>query len=249
MKKIFLNSFFCSFLFLSCSCSTIPHSPEKFTLKTIKTERISFITWEKTGIKDNNTLRFYISGNGNPTPKNPIALKLAENDDFQNIVVLTRPCQYNEKMSICSNESIWKENQYHPEIIQEMSELVLFYIKKYKPKHIEFVAIDSATPLAFSLAQKFSNTSKIITIGGILDVDSYAKENNFKNLHSSQTPMNNRLFLSRIPQIHYVNDDDKIATVENAERFVSKLINPKSAVVKIVRNIDHASWDSVNLDY
>lgn len=246
-NKFKIFSFLAATLLLT-ACSGLPKTPEGFTQNTVEADQINFVVWEKDSIKPKQTLRFYIESNGTPNPKKPIALSLASEDDFNNIIVLTRPCQYIDN-PICKNQNIWETERYHPEILKEMQELTSFFIKKYQAKNIEFVAYEDAAPIAFNIAQRLGGTKKIITVAGVLDIDSYAKQNNlpkFKNAHGVQ---NNQHFMSTIPQIHYIGSKDEVVTRSMTEKAISKFNKPQNVTVKIVHGFDHDDWDSIKLSY
>lgn len=234
--------------FLLSGCSTIPATPSGFEQKIVEGENINFVVWEKENIQPKETLRFYIEGNGTPHPKKAIALSLAKDDEFKNIIVLSRPCQYIDN-PICKNESIWTTNRYHPEILKEMQELTAYYIKKYQAKDIEFVAYSDATPIAFNLAHTFGRTKQIITVAGVLDITSYAKQNQLPAFENAHDVMPNKYAISAIPQIHYVGSKDTVVTRSMTEKFISKLNKPKNITLKVVHGFDHDDWDSIKLSY
>ena len=88
----------------------------------------------------------------------------------------------------------------------------------------------------------------MITIAGILDTASYTYQNNLPEMKDAENPANNLAALSQITQIHYVGSQDQITPIKVAERFVRKMDNPKSAVVKVVPDVDHTNWEGVTLD-
>ena len=65
----------------------------------------------------------------------------------------------------------------------------------------------------------------------------------------AENPADNLLLLANIPQIHYVGKDDSITPQRLVERFVHRMKNPKSAVVKVVPDTNHTNWKGVKLDY
>lgn len=244
MKKTTLM--ICSLLL--SACSIMPKEPNGFQMRQAQTEHFTIPVWEKAPLQSNRTIRFYIEGNGNPTPDKPVALMLAAKDNAQNIVVLSRPCQYS-KDKLCEKKDIYGKNQYSPEIINEMEELVTFYIQKYKAPNIEFVAYDGGAPVAFSLASNIGGVKKIVTIAGILDVDAYVNKNNLPDFEDAQSPIKLANRISQIPQVHFVGGKDEITTPGMAERFVSKLHNPTNAQVKLAPNMGHTGWEKIDLSY
>ncbi len=244
MKKI-LASFL---LIVLAGCSSMPRTPDGFIERDVQTEHFSVPVWESTELRNGKTIRFYIEGNGNPTPADPMALKLAAKDPYINVVVLSRPCQYSQN-KLCENTDIWTRQQYSPEILREMEEIVVYYIQKYKAPDVEFVAYDGGAPIAFNLALQLGRVNKVVTVAGILDMDSYAIQNGLPAYVNAKNPMKSISQLSQIPQIHYVGGKDKETTPAMAERFVSKLQNPKMALVRVAPDMGHDGWDKIDLDY
>ncbi len=238
----------CLLLLILTGCSGIPNTPDGFKSRDVQTEHFSVLTWESTQMRSGKTIRFYIEGNGNPTPAYPMALKLAEKDPYINVVAVSRPCQYAQN-NICKNKEIWTRHQYSPEILNEMQEVIVYYIQKYKAPDVEFVAYNGGAPIAFYLAEKIGRVHKIVTIAGILDIDAYANHNNLPSFVNGQNPIQSVSKISQIPQIHFVGVNDKQTTPAMAERFVSKLQNPRYAHVKLVSDMGHDDWDKIELDY
>ena len=236
------------FLFMTCAlllagCTGIPETPHNFNAKTIETENLSFYTLEKDNIQAGKPLRFYIEGDGNPNPSTPVALKLAERDEHKNIIYLTRPCQYIEN-DLCQNKEIYTTARFHREIVKEMQELSLYYIKKYQAPKIEFIGYDGGGTLAMLLGARIPITSNIITIAGILNT------NTQKNMHEETiNPFEQKDLTAHIPQVHYVGGLDTEAPRRTAERFVGRLKNPRSAAVKVVPGQTHKGWENISFSF
>ncbi len=235
-------------VFLLAGCAGMPRTPDGFQMREVQTEHFSIPVWESTELRKGKTIRFYIEGNGNPTPSEPMALKLAAKDPYVNVIALSRPCQYSQN-ALCKNKDIWTRQQYNPEVMQEIEEVVVYYIQKYKAPNVEFVAYDGGAPIAFYLAQQLGRVNKVVTIAGILDTTAYANQNNLPPFVNAKNPIDSAKKISQIPQIHFVGGKDRITTYAMAERFVSKLQNPKSAQVKLAKDMGHMGWDKLDLEF
>ncbi|MDR2901908.1 MAG: hypothetical protein LBU87_02210 [Lactobacillales bacterium] len=233
-------------LFVS-ACIHTPPAPEGFEEKTVETEHFSIKIWEKEGIEPKKMLRVYIAGDGNPTPKNPVGLALAEKDTYQNVIYISRPCQYESDNDLCKKQNIYGADRYHREIIKEMQELVVYLIRKHKSTSLELVGYDGGAPIALLLATRIP-AQRVITVAGILDTQNYNKQHNLPQ-GDGLNPADEKNLLRVVPQIHYVGEDDTLTTKRMAERFVARLQNPKSAVVKIVPDTAHTDWEEVEFDY
>ncbi len=237
----------CLFGFLACACQTLPRTPENFEAVTVETEHFSFRIFQKQ-ITPGKPIRFYIEGNGNPNPDDFVALKMAQNDPSQNVIYLSRPCQFIDSR-VCSNSAIYTTAQYHEEILAEMQELTAYLINKYKTPAVEFIGYDGGGTIAMLLGTRVPQTRRIITVAGILDLNSYTEHNGLEPYVDSLNPADEKNIIASIPQIHYVGGKDEITTKRMAERFVARLQSPRSAVVKVVPSLGHDGWERVQFDY
>lgn len=240
MKKLFLSGIA---VLLINGCANLPQTPEGFNKRTVETEHFSFYTLEKENMKKGKPLRFYIEGDGNPNPKKAIAMEMAQKDTHENIIYLARPCQFIEN-NVCENKAIYTTARFHREILKEMEELTVYFIKKYKSPTVEFIGYDGGGTIAMLLAPKIPITTQIITVAGLLDT---ADKNN-PNI-DILNPMQQKDLTAYIPQIHYVGEKDTIAPKRTAERFVGRLKNPRSAKVKTLPSLSHDGWQNVQFNF
>ena len=247
MKKGFV--FLIIALFLSGCFYSVPTS-DNFEAKPIQTSHLSIAVWEKNTIQKGKPLRLYFEGNGNPNPRYTIAFDFARRDSSSNVIYIAQPCQWvNDK--ICKKKpEIYNDSRFHREIMDQMKELVEYLIRKHQAPSIELIGYDGGAVIALNIASSLP-TTRLITIAGITDIDAY---NTYHDLplqeeEQQENPADNLLVLSKIPQIHYVGKDDDITPKILVEKFVSKMKNPTSAVVKVVPDTNHTNWEGIKLDY
>jgi len=233
---------------LVSGCAWMPPHPSGFTDKKIETEYLTFSVWEKEGIETGKPLRIYLEGDGNPNPSDKIALYYAQQDKTKNVIYMARPCQWSKDKICKSKPEIYKDQRFHPEIIREIEEVVLYLKSKYKAPKIELIGYDGGATVALNLAGQM-NISRIITIAGILDTNAYVRQNDLPEMKDAQNPADKLAVLADVPQIHYVGGKDEITPRRSAERFIAKMSHPKSAVVKSVPGVGHTDWKGVELDY
>lgn len=234
---------------LLSGCSWIAPNPSGFISKKIETENLlTFSVWEKEGIESGKHLRIYLEGDGNPNPSDRIALYYAEQDETKNVVYIARPCQWSEDKICKTKPDLYKENRFHPEIIREIEEVVLYLKSKYKAPTVELIGYDGGATVALNLATQM-DVKRVITIAGILDTNAYTRYNDLPEMTDAQNPADKLAILADVPQIHYVGGEDKITPKRGAERFVGKMNHPKSAVVKSIADVGHTDWKGIKLDY
>ena len=238
---------FAAIMFLTGCMAIEPNMPQ-FTAKQIETSNFSIAVWEKNTIQNGQTIRVYFEGDGDPNPRNQIAKELAENDPTSNVIYVARPCQWS-KDKICSQKpEIYKESRFHTEIMKEMFELTEYLMLKHRAPDLELIGYDGGAVIALNLATKLP-TKRIITVAGITDLNAYTTYHDLPSMTEAENPADELLVLAQIPQIHYVGGQDTVTPRRMTERFVGRMMAPKSAVVKTVPGATHTNWGSIKLDY
>jgi len=225
-----------------CGCATRPESPA-FTEKVMETKYLSFAVWEKD-IQKGEPLRIYIEGDGNPAPKKAVGFELAQNDPSPNVIYLSRPCQYVDCVE-CKNPALWQEERFNEEIVDEMKNLVVYLAHKYEAPVLDLIGYDGGGTMALLIATKIP-VHKVITVGGILDTQSYSREQNITL--NGMNPMDFLGKLSQVAQIHYVGGRDTKTPQSGAERFVGRLRQAKSVQIKRLPNADHEDLQGLTIE-
>ena len=225
-----------AFLLLLTGCAIRPN-PDIWHEKTMETKYLSFQVWEKE-MTPGEPVRIYIEGDGHPTPEHPVALELAERDSAPNVVYVSRPCQY-VWCDECRNPALWQEERFHEDIIEEMRALIVHIAHKYQTSTVDLIGYDGGGTIALLLATKLP-INQVITVGGILDTQSYAKDHNI--ILNGLNPADFKDVLADVKQVHYIGGRDTDISRRSTERFVALLNQPKSAVIKVVPGATHTNW-------
>ena len=169
-------------------------------------------------VKNDNLLTIYIEGDGqawlsrfkpssDPTPVNPTAFKLALQDQSDNVIYLSRPCQYISGPA-CENSKIWTSLQYSEAVLGVYSRILEELSKEYQEIHL--VGFSGGAAIAMFLASKDFNIRSIRTVAGninpdeivkLLNLSGYNKEVNFFSLEKK---------IKDLSQTHYYGIKDKV---------------------------------------
>ena len=232
------------------ACALSPPQADNMLAKQIETSHFTMSVWEKGDIQKGAPLRIYFEGDGNPNPVHTIAFEFAKKDTAQNVIYIARPCQWSEDKICTKKTEIYQSARFNPEIIAEMHELAQYLVRKYQAPSVELVGYDGGAVIALNLATKLP-TSRVITIAGITDINAFNELHDLPLMSEdeAENPADNLVLLAEIPQVHYVGKEDTVTPRRLVERFVSRMKNPKSAVVKVVPDTKHTDWKGVKLDY
>ncbi len=223
-----------------------------FKVQDIQTDTFNIRTYQKFNTK-NSTLRIYIEGDGfawvdrytlssNPTPINPVALKLAMRDKSQNIAYIARPCQYIMN-SYCSDE-YWADKRFAKEVINSINQTITKLKQQSKAKDIELIGFSGGGAISVLVASIRDDVKKIVTVAGNLNHKLLHSHHNIPNMIGSLDPMKITNKISHIKQIHYVGEDDKIVPLKIANSFKMATKNKKNIKIIVVPNTTHSKgWE------
>lgn len=256
-----------TFLLSFCGCSTLNDPQERYlatkTLalahswkeKNIDTGQFILKTFESPNQTDNSELlTVFIEGDGfswfnrytpsdNPTPKNPLALKIALNLNLDNSTYLSRPCQnvFQNDFKNCS-ESLWTTNRFDQTIIHSM-DIGLSEIKKaYHVKKIKLVGYSGGGVISLLLAAKRDDVVEVITIASNIDTDTWTEYHNLTSLNSENPALIEKLH--KIPQTHFSGSEDSVVPPEIAKSYISRYPLNHLPMLHIINGFDHACcWE------
>ncbi|HQW57939.1 MAG TPA: alpha/beta hydrolase [Gammaproteobacteria bacterium] len=242
-----------------------------FQKQLIKTNPFMLTTFQKfstspstsnTNHTINQTLTIYIEGDGrtwitrsklsnNPTPKNPLALKLAVLDNSANVAYLARPCQYTpHSLDSACNPLVWSDQRFSETVIQSMNEAVENLKKSAKARQIHLVGFSGGGAIAILIAARRNDIASLRTVAGDLNPTALSQYHQTSPLTSSLDP-NTRTVIQKLihlPQQHFSGEKDKTVPPFIAEEFVArlrKLGSPCTSQTTIKDATHHQGWEAI----
>jgi len=198
------------------------------------------------------TLSVYIEGDGmawlnreqpalDPTPINPIALRLALAQPQGDAAYLSRPCQFLSELggSQGCTSRYWTKERYSPRVIDAMNEAIAAIKRQSGAKRLILIGYSGGGGVAALVAARRHDVERLITVAGNLDVRFWASYQKVDPLEGSENPVDIAHLLGGITQIHYVGSIDPIIPVWLAENFVAVVPGLPRPRIVIVPNFDH----------
>lgn len=222
-------------------------------LLTIKTPRFVLASYVPKKIEKSKTLTIYIEGDGfawktpttisdNPTPINPVGLKLALSHPVQHgaAAYLARPCQYVSGMEwkTCSS-SDWTNQRFSRKIIDASSEAVDKLKADAGANELTLVGYSGGGAVAALLAAQRTDVTYLVTVAGNLDTEYWVKQNKYKPLTGSLNPADQVVKLTSIEQLHFVGEDDVTVRPEVAEAYAERFPKDAKLTIKVIPGFDH----------
>ena len=225
----------------------------------ISADGFHLISFVRLFPESNKNFHIYLEGDGasvtgtgrasmDPTPINPVGLKLAALDKDANVVYLARPCQFEAKqIDMRCSPKYWTTHKYSAEIVSSINEAINKLIEKYSPERTTLIGFSGGGTIAALVAARRHDIYKLITIAGNLDHVYHTQQFKITPLYGSLNPTDYADRLSTIAQIHFIGREDSIIPKSVLLSYKEK-IHGDEKTVKIVpiKGADHTCcWEKV----
>jgi len=262
MQKIIL--LLLSILFISGCGYTVPTVKQRqstlenlikdknLTKKIISTKEFNLLSIRKNlSTCKGKILDLYIEGDGlpwvtsntispNPTPINPLGLKLFLKDFHQCKLYLARPCQY-VKSSMC-RVKYWTSGRFSNEVIESFNEALDKIKKVSQVSSFRLFGYSGGGAVATLLADRRDDVSTLVTICGNLDIKEWASEHYLTPLKGSLNPADFAKRLSKINQIHLIGGKDEIVGESVFQSYLKHFKDKSHIKYKIFKEFNHHTY-------
>ncbi|WP_199103428.1 alpha/beta fold hydrolase [Aquitalea sp. ASV11] len=249
------------------ACATVPSTQQRLDIANALASRAAWAeeninggaftlaTWHAVPLKHSARLTVYIEGDGlawlspstvsdDPTPLNPLALKLALSQPSGNAVYMARPCQYvPDSLSACPSR-YWTQSRFAEEVIQA-SDHVLSQLKaRAGATRLTIVGYSGGGAVAALLAARRNDVDKLITVAGNLDHQLWTDAKGLTPLSSSLNPATYSVQLSHVQQWHFVGSDDQVIPPAIAQQFAQRFpLAQRPRVIVLEGKDHHCCWE------
>jgi len=276
--KIFFIACILSVSILLIGCSGVPSA----TLRQISVDNLAqgygwgkerittpffdLISYSSETKNSGRLLTIYIEGDGfawltrttpstNPTPINPIGLKLALNHPSGNAVYLARPCQYvgGNKARGC-HKMYWTNKRFSEEVIAASNQAITILKAEFSATQLQLVGYSGGGAVATLVAARRNDVIRLITVVGNLDHQVWTDEKQLSPLIGSLNPADYWQKLTEIEQIHFIGGNDPIIGVTVAQSYKQHFSDDRHITIITQPNFDHhccwvEQWRSLSAPY
>jgi len=259
MKKYIVWSF-CAFVLSGCQSFSeiIDYShygnriaaESGFTKEYVKTDSFTITTYKKIN-NSGEPITFYIEGDGlswisktrisrDPTPKDPIGLKLALNDDSDNVIYVARPCQFSTYMdSLCKDNSYWTNKRFSEEVVASLNQAITKLTLRYQVKGVHLVGYSGGGAVAVLIAARRYDVLSLRTVAGNLDHMALNNYHNVSQMPESLNPIDVVAQIKGLPQYHFLGAEDEIVPGFIVDGFVEAVGDDSCVQTAVLDGVGH----------
>lgn len=211
--------------------------------------------WSKGLDAGAKTLVVYIEADGSPwvtryklasdpTPRDPLALRLAVKDPAPAVLYLARPCHHTRKTDPACRAEYWSSHRYAPEVIGSVSAAIDAAKARAGATAVRLVGYSGGGAVAALVAARRLDVAGLVTVAANLDHAAWTAHHKVTPLTGSLNPADNAARVQAIPQVHYVGADDRIVPREIVEAYVRRMSDRADTRIVEMKGFDHGCcWE------
>ncbi len=210
------------------------------------------------GAQASRRLVVYIEGDGrawisrtrlsaDPTPRNPVSLKLALKDPSAAVLYIGRPCQYlsSSERSHC-DARYWSSHRYSRAVVDAINRIIDGVAQAVPETRVGLVGYSGGGTLAALVAATRKDAAWLVTLAANLDHRTWTREHGLTPLDGSLNPLDFAALLRAIPQFHLWGGRDRRVSVAVLQRYLAALENPPELMTASQKDFDHSCcWDEI----
>lgn len=266
---LFISFTILSLFFIACS-SNIPTPNERkqtaldlsssnknIVQKDIQTSQFNLFSLQNM---QNNceSIKIFVEGDGlswtsrktissNPTPINPIGLKLMLSDNSSCKIYLARPCQYINS-NMCEDK-YWTSHRFNEKVIQSYDEVLNNLKKDFPNSKFDLIGYSGGGAIVTLIATKRDDINSITTIVGNLDIDEWTKIQKITPLDGSLNPANFSKKLENIKQHHLIGSNDTVVPKEVFFSYLNKFEDKSNIFYSFHEATHSCCWEDVYMKF
>ncbi len=249
-------------LFVLSGCAGIPGMSARdelsraeqqgFVRKQHRFSGFDVVTLHRGSHNVSRSLVVYIEGDGrawisrkrlsaDPTPRNPVALKLALKDRSSAVLYIGRPCQYlrPSERTRC-DARYWSSHRYGRTVVNAINRVLDRIAREIPGTRVGLVGYSGGGTLAALVAATRKDAAWLVTVAANLDHQAWTREHGLTPLHGSLNPPDFAVTLGAVPQLHFVGGRDRIVSVRVLQSYLAALGSPAKPMTETIKDFDHA---------
>lgn len=224
-------------------------------MRQVSTSQFIYTTFLKLS-KPDAPLLVFIEGDGfswktkkqpsnNPTPFNPVGLKLAvdasKNLHESNVLYLARPCQFTSLVTdqACKSD-FWTHARYAEVVVHSSNEVIDQIVSEYKLNGVHIIGYSGGAALGALIASRRIDMLSFNSVAGNLDPQALNQFHGVSALHGSLNPIDVAKDIAYLPQMHWVGGQDKVVPIQIAQNWFKNSNQDERIRIIFIKNATHS---------
>jgi pimeloyl-ACP methyl ester carboxylesterase len=223
---------------------------------TIRAGPLDLVAYVPDRSANGRSLTVFVEGDGlawigdvgpssDPTPREPVGLRMALLHPEGNAAYLARPCQYIGARASGCPQRYWTDGRFSPEVIDATGRAIDALEERFGADRLTLVGYSGGGAVAALVAARRGDVERLVTIAGNVDPAAWARLHRIPALGGSMSPADEVAALHGIPQWHFAGARDSNVPPELALGFAGRFPENERPIVEVEAAFDHhCCWAS-----
>lgn len=248
-------------LFLG-ACASIPTPAERLAaadrlaqsrgwqMARIATGPFVLAAWHPVPLPRSERLTVYIEGDGfawmsasqpsyDPTPRDPVTLKMALAQPGGNVAYLARPCQFTDAEATGCAMAYWTNRRFADEVVAATDRALDVLKQQAGARSLTLVGYSGGGAVAALVAARRRDVDRLVTVAGNLDHQAWTAHHRVTPLTGSLNPADAADALQRVRQWHFVGARDEVIPPAIAAAYARRFTSRQGLTVLTEPGFDH----------
>jgi len=178
-----------------------------------------------------------------PTPRVPLALRLALEHPGGSVAWVSRPCQFLSEAELARCDSrYWRRARYGEDVVQALDAAAGQLLRESGARRLVLIGYSGGGAVAALVAARRSDVELLVTVGGVLDTTAWTAAHGVTPLDQSLNPADHAASLHATRQAHLVGDADAVTPPFLAESFAARA-GPRARVLRLSARDHDCCWE------
>ena len=247
-------------LLYAAGCTTVPAPDARranaealaashgWAMQVIQARPFALAAFMPPAVVPASQLTIYLEGDGmawatpsrmsaDPTPLDPLALRLALAQPAGAAAYLGRPCQYIETVGAC-DAAFWTSRRFAPEVVAAMNEAIDVLKNRFNASRLTLVGYSGGAAIALLAAARRADVVRVVTVAGNLDHRAWTALHRIDPLRGSLNPADDAPSSRPFVQWHFAGERDDIVPPRLARDFATSHANGLPTI-RVMPGFDH----------
>jgi pimeloyl-ACP methyl ester carboxylesterase len=211
----------------------------------------------------NRRLHVYIEGDGlpwlnsrtvstDPTPRNPLALRLMLQDPAP-AIYLGRPCYFELQNDAACSPLLWTHQRYSAAVVYSLVAVLRGYLVSNPDLELSLIGYSGGGVLAMLMAPHLPEIDQVVTVAANLAVREWSDLHAFSPLDGSLDLAHQPPLMASIRQLHFAGENDTVVPTRIVRRVAQRQA-PQTTRVIVIPGFDHqccwqTAWSEILAKY
>lgn len=197
--------------------------------KLVRGAAFEHVVIRKRGPTSGEWLHVYIEGDGmpwiggsvvalDPTPKDPLALRLMLKDEVSSVYV-GRPCYFGTTGNEGCEPDVWTFGRYSASVVESMAAAIGSIISDGNYRQVRLIGYSGGGVIALLVVSRLPTVTSVVTVASNLDTDAWTRARGFLPLHLSLNPADSDPLPPSVVHVQLAGALDDVVPLSVTESF------------------------------